>query len=139
MNFQRHRRVKPKSLGALPMTSMIDVVFLLLVFFMVTASMAPKESELGSALQASEKGESAAADLQPQIVRVERTEFGAAFRVGQRVLSTQEELTELLGRLPKEAGVFVRVSDDVPVRAATSALQACKDAEFTKITYVPAE
>jgi len=137
MNFLRHRAVRGRAVGHLPMTSLIDVVFLLLVFFMVTASMSRSESELASALRASDRGSGAAADLQPQIVDVEQTGGVARFRIGQRVLGTQADLRDVLASLPKDQGVFVRVADEAPVWATAAALQACKDAGFVRITYVP--
>jgi hypothetical protein len=33
--------------------------------------------------------------------------------------------------------VTVRVADDVPVAAAAAAVQACRDAGFTRIAYQP--
>jgi hypothetical protein len=53
-------------------------------------------------------------------------------------MTTREALTGVLRQLPKEAGVVVRVRGDAPVAAAAAAQQACKDAGFTRISYVPA-
>ena len=119
----------------LPITPMIDVVFLLLIYFMVTSTITPSESRLESAIQTESKGGSGS-DMQPQIVYVElRTE--PVFRVGQRVLTTKAELLAVLEQLPKGGGVFIKVDDLVPVSAAAAAMQASKDAGFTKVTYVP--
>ena len=57
------RRTAPR----LQFTSMIDVVFLLLIFFMTTTSLAIPEAQLSSALQV-ERESGRAADLLPQIV-----------------------------------------------------------------------
>ncbi|MBX3363460.1 MAG: biopolymer transporter ExbD [Phycisphaeraceae bacterium] len=120
----------------LPMTSLIDVVFLLLIYFMLTLSFSVRETDLGAALQSEQRG-GAAADLQPQVVHVELLDGRTVFRVGEQVFTTREDLTRLLERLPKERGVFVRVSNLPPVSAAAAALQACKDAGFRRVTYVP--
>lgn len=138
MNFTPHANEARPRAARLPMTTMIDVVFLLLVFFMVTATMTPAESELSSALQVERQSGGRAADLTPQVVQVRMGSEGVEFGVGERRLRTAEELLEVLIRLPKEAGVFVRVSDQAPVDAAVAALQACKDAGFTKVSYVAA-
>ena len=122
----------------LPMTPLIDVVFLLLIYFMVTSSMTPSESRLSSALQTESKS-GRAADLQPQVVLVDVVDGAAVFIMGGRVMRTKRELTELLVQLPKESGVFVKVESRAPVRATAAALQACKDAGFSKVTYVPAQ
>ena len=44
---------------------------------------------------------------------------------------------DILGGI-KEGGVFVRVSGAAPVSAAAEALQACRDAGFQRVSYVPA-
>ena len=119
------------------MTPLIDVVFLLLIYFMVTSSMTPSESRLSSALQAENKT-GRAADLQPQVVLVDVIDGAAVFIMGERLMRTKRELTQLLVQLPKESGVFVKVEDRAPVWATAAALQACKDAGFAKVTYVPA-
>ena len=121
----------------LPMTPMIDVVFLLLIYFMVTSSMTPSESRLSSALQ-SENKSGRAADLQLQIITVDLVDGQPAFIMGERVMRSRAELVDLLRLLPKEGGVFVKVAGQVPVSATATALQACKDAGFEKVTYVPA-
>jgi biopolymer transport protein ExbD len=121
----------------LPMTPMIDVVFLLLIYFMVTSSMTPSESRLTSALQAENKS-GRAADLQPQIITVDLVDGQPAFIMGERLMRTKRELVELLRLLPKEGGVFVKVAGRAPVSATATALQACKDGGFAKVTYVPA-
>jgi len=119
----------------LQFTSMIDVIFLLLIFFMATTTLSPPESQLPSALRArSESG--GAADLEPQIVEAVRAQGRTVYRLGERVLFNKLELTTVLSRLPKEGGVFVKVADDVSVEWAAGALQACEDAGFDKVNYV---
>lgn len=119
----------------LPLIGMIDVFFLLLVYFVVSATISQPEDELGAALR-QESSQASATDLQPQYVEVQRSASGAVYKVGSRTLQTREELVEILSELPKEAGVFVRVNDDAPVWAAAAALQACHDAGYEKLTYV---
>lgn len=123
-------------ISALPMTSMIDVVFLLLIFFLVTANFSEREDRLASTIQ-SERTGSAVQDLQPQIVSVELSGGRVVFRIGERAVETGPALRALLEQLPKEAGVAVKVDDRVPIQAAATALQAAHDAGFTKRTYVP--
>jgi len=119
------------------MTSMIDVVFLLLIFFMVTASFSAPESRLAAGLQAEGKG-ARTQDLQPQIVDVKRQGLGPAFVIGSHAVRTRAELVAVLSRLPKDQGVIVKGHGDVPVSAVAAAMQAASDAGFTKRSYVPA-
>jgi biopolymer transport protein ExbD len=122
----------------LPLTSLIDCIFLLLIFFMLTSSFVVSESQLASALQVEHARQPARADFQPQIVNVEWRDGRPAFRLGDRVMTDKASLTTLLAALPKDSGVFIRVADAVPVEAAAAALQAAKDAGFVKVSYVPA-
>lgn len=131
------RRSTPTWASArLPLVSLIDVVFLLLVFFMVTATLAPVESQLTSALHTERRQGGASADLQPQIIHVVMLDGAPAFQLGQRLVRSRDELTALLRALPREQGVFVRVAPDAPVAAAAAALQACADARLDRISYV---
>ena len=133
-----HRDLLGLRSGKLPMTPMIDVVFLLLIFFMVTVSARPTESDIVSALQ-EQNSKGSSADFMPQIISVERQDDGVVYRLGSHALTTRETLTKLLRELPKASGVVVKAANDVPVDAAVRALQACKDAGFEKVSYVPAQ
>jgi len=123
----------------LQMTSMIDCVFLLLIFFMVTASFQKTEREIDAATKSERVSGQAAADLAPAIVEVVRGSSGDfVFRVGGRELGSRDELTELLRQFDnKTQGAFVRAEDDAPYFLAVSALQACTDAGFALRTYQP--
>jgi len=132
------RRANPSNrMGALPMTSMIDVVFLLLIFFLVTANFSEREDRLASTIQSEHAG-TGVQELQPQIVSVEPAGRHVVFRIGDRAVQTSAALRALLEQLPKEAGMAIRVDDRVPIQAAASAMQAAHDAGFEKRTYVPA-
>lgn len=126
-------------LGHLPLTSLIDVVFLLLIYFLVASSMTVGESRLSASLQVEKRAAGKAADLQPQIVVVDAAADGKPlYTLGDRQMRDQESLVQVLRALPKESGVFVKVRDGASVEAGAAALQACNDAGFTRITYVPA-
>lgn len=123
-------------MGAVPMTSMIDVVFLLLIFFLLTANFSQSEDRLNATIQ-SERSGASVSELQPQVVSVEMVQGRVGFRLGERVVYTGQALKAILEQLPKEAGVAVKVDDRVPIQAAATAMQAAHDAGFVKRTYVP--
>ncbi|MBX3322670.1 MAG: biopolymer transporter ExbD [Phycisphaeraceae bacterium] len=127
---------RQRSTLTLPMTSMIDVVFLLLIFFLVTANFSEREDRVTSTIQ-SERAGASASQLQPQIVSVELISGRVGFRIGERVVFTNIALRAILEQLPKDAGIAVKVDDHVPIQAAATALQAAHDAGFTKRSYVP--
>ena len=120
------------------MTPMIDVIFLLLIYFFLSTVHAPPESRLSPALQAERVRGGAGADFQAQIVDVRPVEGRAAFVVGSRAVFDAPSLRRVLEALPKEGGVFVRGHEGVRTTAAVDALQAARDAGFERVTYVPA-
>jgi len=135
MNFAAATGSGARKPVRLPLTPLIDVFFLLLVYFVVSSSLTQPEEDLSAALRQESK-EASASDLQPQYVEVRPGGTGAEYVVGSRVLRSQSELKQVLSELPKEAGVFLKVDDRAPVWAAAAALQACHDAGYEKLTYV---
>lgn len=135
-NAKSHRR-RPH-LGSLPLTSMIDVVFLLLIFFLVTANFSQQEHKLPAALQ-TEGGGVRSSDLQPQIIRISMHDGVPVFAMGEVAATSRAGLTALLSELPREAGVAIKSEPDVPVWAIATALQAARNAGFTKRSYVPGD
>ncbi len=122
----------------LSMTSMIDVVFLLLIFFLTTASFVKTERDLDSAIKVNKSSSAAASDLEPAIVEIVAGEGGFVFRIGARETSSQDELTNILRAFPNKLdGAFVSVSNGAPFRMAAVAIQSCKDADFVAVSYVP--
>jgi len=122
----------------LSMTSMIDVVFLLLIFFMTTASFVKTERNLDANVKNQESSSSAASDLEPAIVDIVRSGSGFVYKVGARELTSPQELTEILRQFPSKLdGAYVKVSDEAPFRMAAAGIQACKDAGFELVSYVP--
>ncbi len=121
----------------LQITPMIDVIFLLLIYFLLSTSYTPPEAELSPALQTEQVEGGSSADLQPQIVVVALFGNQPGFGLGERVFRDKDSLVAVLKTLPKEGGIFVEGSDAVAVRWAAAAIQAGKDAGFSTVTYVP--
>ncbi len=123
----------------LDLAAMIDVTFLLLIYFMVTRIIAPPEDKLSPTLQTQrEQRAGAASDFQPQVIEVLPEESGPVYRLGSRTLIDRAALQAALEPLPKSEGVFINVHDQVPVGFAVAAIQVARDAGFDQVTYVPA-
>lgn len=138
MNFHRQHQGRRKDVY-LNFTSMIDVMFNLMIYFCVTTSLTAPESALKPTLQV-RGGGARGADFAPQVLQVRGDEEGRpAWLLGAREIHGREELLRILAALPKEPGMIVEVRDEARVEAAAAALQACQDAGFTKITYMPGE
>lgn len=138
--MSRRRRSASRSarLGALPLTSMIDVVFLLLIFFLVTADFAKQEHKLPSALQ-TEGGGVRSSELQPQIIQISLFENKPVFTIGQVRCVDRASLEGVLMQLPRDAGVAIKAQPDVPIQSIATALQAARNAGFTRRSYVPGD
>ena len=133
-----NRRTQHGQKIELSMTSMIDVVFLLLIFFMTTASFVKTERDLDSNIKTQDSSSAAASDLEPAIVDIVDSGGRFVFRVGAREVVDAAELTGILRQFPSKLdGAYVKVSNEAPFRMVAAAIQACKDADFTTVTYVP--
>jgi biopolymer transport protein ExbD len=122
----------------LPMTSMIDIVFLLLIYFLSTTTMIKAEREIEAATQVRRTSGGNREHLEPASVEVTRGAGGFVMKLGGREFAEQAELTDVLQQFPnKSDGAFVRVHDDAPFALAAAAVQACKSAGFLAVTYVP--
>lgn len=121
------------------MTSMIDVVFLLLTFFMVTSSFIQTERNLDPSIRVERPSpREATSDLQPAIVDIVRGDAGFRYQLGMRRFDSVEDLLEVLQLFDnKRDGAFVRVGDDVPFGMAAAAIYACKEAHFVPVSYLP--
>lgn len=125
---------------ALNLASMIDVTFLLLIYFMVAMVLALNEDHLSPTLQTRRDAASgAASDFQPQVLEVLVLDGAPAYRLGDLVLRDRGALQDALAPLPKSVGVFVQVFDGVSVGFAVAAIQVARDAGFEQVTYVPAD
>ncbi len=137
MRISRSRyRLDPASIR-LPLIALIDVILFILLYFMLAGTLAPEEADLSTALRADKGSGARAADLLPQELFVEMAAGAVRFRLGERSMADRESLVGVLRQLPKENGVVIRVSGEVTIAAAATAVQACKDSGFVKVSYVP--
>lgn len=137
MRFNQGKPIGFAPTPRLTLVALIDVCLFLLLYFMTASSFSGPEAELASGLKTDKPAAGAALDLPPLILEVRLEEGRPAFRLGERVSKDRDSLRSLLAQLPREGGVVVRVAGDVPVAAAATAIQSCKDAGFVKVSYVP--
>jgi len=121
----------------LPLVALIDVVLFLLLYFMLAGTLTGEESQLESSLRTDKKGPGRGSDLIAQVLYVEGSAEGPRFRLGDRVVGDKAGLASILKQLPRENGIIVRVAPGTRVDGAAAALQACRDAGFQKVSYVP--
>jgi biopolymer transport protein ExbD len=130
------RSIKHGSKLDLPLTSMIDVVFLLLIYFLVTSSLIEEERELDSGIKV-QRAAPRAADLAPAVINIVPGSSGYIYSLGGREITSAAELRSVLAQFENKVdGAFVRADDGAPFDMAASAIQACKDARFLSVSYV---
>ena len=140
MRIRVHKSRRRIDRITLELASMIDVTFLLLIYFMVTMVIVAREDHLSPTLQTeSVSSVGAEDDFQPQVIEVFAENGAPVYRLGLRVLSERADLASALEPLPRSVGIFVKVYDGVSVEFAVAAIQVARDAGFDQVTYVPAK
>ena len=122
----------------LNMASMVDVVFLLLIFFMCTSSISQLENSLSS--QVSQLGPGAgaeSADFPPHIIEVQQVPEGAMWMLGETPCVTFDRLIEELRRLRSgaDAPVLIKGQRNVPFKYMVEALDACHQAGCRRVAF----
>ena len=122
-------------------TSMIDIVFLLLIFFLVTSSFVKAEREYRPAIQVNEKSAASKQnDMEKAIVEIVQVGGEYQFQIGTVQTADDKQLKKVLETFGNKAqGAFVRAPDSAPFDMSARAVAACKDAGFDAVTYVPME
>ncbi|MAI66378.1 MAG: hypothetical protein CMJ26_00705 [Phycisphaerae bacterium] len=123
--------------AALSMSSMIDVTFLLLIYFIVSTVLAKPEDQLTPALKVDQGAVVEESLLEPQIILVQQHDSQHVYKIGTQLLTSRKQLAEVLLKLPKGPGVVIKADDTVTVGFAIAAIQESKNAGFEKVTYVP--
>jgi len=135
---RKPRRLDPAAMR-LPLIALIDVVLFLLMYFMVAGTLGVEEKELAAALGVERGGGAGGArsGLLPTILILERDPRGLlVYRLGERSFTSVAALKSLLDVLPKQSGVVIKAGASTNVGDLASAMQACKEAGFVKLSFV---
>ena len=124
---------------------MIDVVFLLLIFFISTLSFNPLEDALDSQItQAAFASTTAQPEFEPILIRVissaENTSI-VQIICDDRVMTDFNTLRQYLRarRAVVDVPVIIQGSSHVQFKNMAAVLDACYDARFTRIAFSPKE
>jgi biopolymer transport protein ExbD len=139
MKFSSPRRASFRT----PMTAMIDVVFLLLVFFVWTASFQVEEQLLPSSLAAAAgvgdaKPLDVPAELETVIVAISKTESGSQWAVNGRALDSFQQLQDLLATVAgigTEVPVIIDPQANVPLAQVVRAYDVARAAGFDRVHF----
>ncbi len=112
-------------LAALSMTPLIDVVFLLLIFFLVASRLSQEDRELDIPLPSAANAMPMTAEPQEMIVNIDQT---GAIVVNNQVLNSQQFEALLLQSLtdnPLGQSVLIRADRRVSLQTPVSVMDIC--------------
>ena len=135
MNFRQRAMAERAGFQIAPM---IDIVFLLLIFFIVTWSFARYETELEVTVPTAEEGKYRRHSVGEVIINVSRD---GAIIVNRRQLS-DEELREILARISKDypdQAVILRGDENVDYRHVVRVLDICRAANIWNVAFATAK
>lgn len=123
------------------MTPLIDVVFQLLIFFLVSSHLARQESRMALPLPAAASGaESPVADERPRVT-LNVLADGALVLIGRRIAPTEleERLRLVVAEEGAEVELRVRADREVPYRYVEPVLVASSRAGLANVTFAVIE
>ena len=116
---------KGTALGALSMTPLIDIVFLLLIFFLVATRFAEEDREIDMPLPTA--SESKPLIVQPQEIFINITKDGEIFVGGDQfsLVTLEDRLTQAAIQNPVNQSAIIRADKRVPLDKAVAAMNVC--------------
>ncbi|MGQ9504756.1 MAG: ExbD/TolR family protein [Thermogutta sp.] len=124
-------RNKSRALESLTMTPLIDVVFNLLIFFLIASKFAEEERELPVKLP--EASEAQPLMSKPKELFINIDQDGRYYVGGKTLTLSQLEtvLVEAWSANPSRTTVIVRADENCRLQPVVSAINACKKANIT--------
>jgi len=125
----------------LNMASMVDVVFLLLIFFMCTSSFTQIEDNLPTQLARIDSGTSQGSpDLPPVRIRLQRSASGAVLISCEDEVFSESQYAELVKKLKQlraidNVRIIIEGQGSVPFGLMVKALDACYLADLTRVAF----
>lgn len=124
----------------LSMASMIDVVFLLLIFFLVTTSFRIPTQSLVTPIvvQSVSPDQSKTDDIEPVILTIRSQNGTASYQLGSVETKKLQKIEAVLKSMdPKTAPLIVRVGDGIPFQSATTLIALCRSCGHDSVAWFP--
>lgn len=131
MNFRAHLDSEP---GGIAIAPMVDVVFLLLIFFLVTWNFARHETELDVKVPTAREGKETRRTVGEVILNVKRD---GTIVMNRRVMTADElrdALTRIAGLYPDQA-VVLRGDQNVNYSHVVDVLDVCRSANIWNVAF----
>ena len=126
---------RPRKLG-FNMTPMIDVVFLLIIFLLVSSHLAKQESRMELALPVAESGDKDPLSETPRMT-INIQEDGSLTLAGRQILEADlgNRLTDARNSIGENVEVRIRCSRAVPYGKVEPVMKACTRNSIWNVTY----
>lgn len=130
----KFRNYQPTQASGLPLAPMIDIVFLLLIFFIVTWNYARFETVLDISVPAADEGESRARPIGEIVVNVRAD---GEIIINNQVFTQEELLTRLQGIVGfyRDQAVILRGDRTTPYEDMVNVLNICQKAGIWNIAF----
>ena len=136
LNFQ-HSGVRRRV--AVSMTPLIDVVFLLMVFFLMTINFEKPEEVLAHRLPqlGNEASDDPSKDWEKVELKLEiiRESGQLKLQLQERTLENYDDLLGYLTELPEDITIIIEAADDVPYKHIIGVYNSCLKANKTDIVF----
>ncbi len=124
----------------LNMASMVDVVFLLLIFFMCTSSFTQVEDNLPTQLSGIAPGTSQSTDLPPIRISLQRSASGSVLITCENEVFNESQYMDLVKKLEQlraidNVRVIIEGQGSIPFGLMVQALDACYLADLTRVAF----
>lgn len=135
MDFRRRHQARDVEVD---LTPLIDIIFILLIFFLVTASF-DQSSEQSVEVELPEGSAAGEVNVDEELTIFIEEDGEVSLLIGDNALATDVAAGELTGRLSalnEELGarpVFIRGDENVRYGEVVRVLDACRDAGFRKV------
>ena len=124
---------------AISMTPLIDVIFLLMIFFLMTINFQEPEGVLDNRLPqlGRRSSEDPTKDWETVRLRIQLTRASGELRIHlqERILSNYEDLGHYLDRLPPDILIIVEPENDVPYKHVIGVYNACLKSKKREIVF----
>jgi biopolymer transport protein ExbD len=122
------------------MTPMIDLVFLLMIFFLLGSRLARRENQLALSSPLTESGQALPpdADFDPVVIRILHTESGPAWEVNSSPVASLDEVRGALAavaRIKRDVPVILDADRSASLGDVIDVLDLSRQAGLTKIQF----
>ena len=135
----RHRQDDYQKRNSINITPLIDVIFLLMIFFLMTINFNKSEGVLENRLPqvSNQESEEAPQDYETVRLRVKMVKDDTQLKIylQERVVFTYEDLQHYLEQLPQDILIIFEPNDNVPYKHVIGVYDTCLKSKKENIVF----